>query len=75
MANSKYQANGKSTSCKFTEDQSYQDSRQRNQAQRIMFRDIWEVRVSFVKFIKIWSLRLNFKNNLNWFSKYWQSQH
>ena len=31
------------------EDQSYQVSRQRNQAQRIMLRDIWEVRVRFCK--------------------------
>ena len=30
----KYQANAKLTSCKFIEDQSHQDSRQRNQAQR-----------------------------------------
>ena len=31
------------------EDQSHQVSRQGNQAQRIMFRDIWEVRVRFCK--------------------------
>ena len=36
------------TSSKSIEEQSYQDSRQRNQAQT-MIRDIWEVRVRFCK--------------------------
>ena len=31
------------------EDQSHQISRQRNQSSKIMFRDIWEVRVRFCK--------------------------
>ena len=43
----KYQANAKSTSCKFIENQNHQDSSQRNQAQKIIFQDIWEVRVRF----------------------------
>jgi hypothetical protein len=36
----KYQANAKSTSCKFIENQNHQDSSQRNQAQKIIFQDI-----------------------------------
>ena len=49
------------TSSKSIEEQSHQDSRQRNQAQRQWSETYEKEELGFVKFIKIWSLRLNFK--------------